>query len=129
MTNCGCCATIIIAGFLVNLTNFIGNRTFPRLDYERIKIKTDIPADNATYYGYYPYRASVGIKDKPQKIDIRIVIKEFRKQAEFRVKLSQDDSIISPVYIHPLSFPAEQQFIANSNQKFQEDYPRVRYDI
>jgi hypothetical protein len=49
LTNCSCFAKIIIELFRGNLTHFIGNRAYPILDYERIKIKTEISAHNGAW--------------------------------------------------------------------------------
>jgi hypothetical protein len=63
LTNCGCFAKIIIEVFLGNLTQIIENRACPRLDDERIKIKTEISANNGAWSSNFG-RACVSIKKK-----------------------------------------------------------------
>jgi hypothetical protein len=63
LTDCSCFAKIIIELFRGNLIHFIGNRDYPRLDHEKIKIQTEISADNGARGGDSD-RARLGIENK-----------------------------------------------------------------
>jgi len=63
LTNCSYFAKIIIGRYPGNLTHIIENRACPRLDHERIKIKTEISANNGAWGSDFG-RACIGIKKK-----------------------------------------------------------------
>jgi hypothetical protein len=63
LTNCSCFGKIIIGSLPGNLTHTIENRAYPRLDYERIRIKTGISAINDVWGSDFG-RARLSIKKK-----------------------------------------------------------------